>query len=498
MKDFGGREITMTKTTRITNLDHVVAWDEAEQRHVYLENGDLVFKGNEVIHIGPGYAGAADTTIDGKGFMAIPGFVNVHSHPFSEPANKGLTEEYGSDKLGQSSLYEYLPVFGLNPEDAGPSTQVAMSELLKSGVTTISDLSMSREGWIDDLAATGIRAVVCPMMRQGYWYTKNGHTVEYAWDEKAGEKAFEAAMKTIDAAMKHPSGRISAMVGPSQIDTCKEGYFKEAHQEAKKRGIPMQTHACQAVVEFYEMVHRHGKTPIEWLDSIGVLGPDLVIGHGIFLSDHPQIHYPHAHDFEMLRDSGAAVAHCPTVFARRGMALNTIGRYMNAGITVGIGTDTFPHNMVDEIRLACYVARVLTGNYKMGTTRHAFEAATIGGAKIIRRPDLGRLAPGAKADFSLVDMSHPYMQPAHEPVRSLIYSASERAIRHVYVDGTQVVKDGKALTVDVEAATAGLIEGQRKRLATVSQRDWAGRTADQLAPPVYGTKDRLPQSRPVT
>ena len=103
-----------------------------------------------------------------------------------------------------------------------------------------------------------------------------------------------------------------------------------------------------------------------------------------------------------------------------------------------------------------------------------------------------------KADFSLVDMSHPYMQPAHEPVRSLIYSASDRAIRHVYVDGTQVVRDGKVLTVDVEAATAGLIEGQRKRLETVSQRDWAGRTADQLAPPVYGTKERLPQSRPVS
>ena len=62
----------------------------------------------------------------------------------------------------------------------------------------------------------------------------------------------------------------------------------------------MQTHACQAVVEFYEMVHRHGKTPIEWLDAIGVLGPDLVIGHGIFLSDHPQIHYPHG---QRLRDA---------------------------------------------------------------------------------------------------------------------------------------------------------------------------------------------------
>jgi cytosine/adenosine deaminase-related metal-dependent hydrolase len=491
-------QFAMTKTTRIAGLDHVVAWDEAEQRHVYLDGGDLVFSGNEVSHVGPDFAGTADSTVDGRGFMAIPGFVNVHSHPFSEPANKGLTEEYGSDKLGQSSLYEYLPVFGLNPEDAGPSTKVAMSELLKSGVTTICDLSISRDGWIDDLASTGIRAVVCPMMRQGHWYTKNGYTVEYAWDEKAGDRAFASAMKTIDAAMRHPSGRLSAMVGPSQIDTCGEGYFREAHQEARRRGIPMQTHACQAVIEFYEMVHRHGKTPVEWLDSIGVLGPDLVIGHGIFLNDHPQIHYPHGNDFEILKNSGASVAHCPTVFARRGMALNTIGRYMDAGLTVGIGTDTFPHNMVDEIRLACYVARVLAGNYKMGTTRHAFEAATVGGATILRRPDLGRLAAGSKADFSLVDLGHPYMQPAHEPVRSLIYSASDRAIRHVYVDGVQVVKDGKVLTVDVETATAGLVEAQRRRLETVSQRDWAGRTADQLAPPVYGTRERLPQSRPVT
>src|SRR5262245_41580762 len=147
-------EMTITK---IAGLDHVVAWDESEQRHVYLDSADLVFKDNEIVHVGPGYAGTVDTTVDGKGFMAIPGLVNVHSHPFSEPANKGLTEEYGSDKLGQSSLYEYLTVFGLNPEDAGPSTQVALSELLKSGVTTITDLSMAREGSVDDLARTGMR-----------------------------------------------------------------------------------------------------------------------------------------------------------------------------------------------------------------------------------------------------------------------------------------------------------------------------------------------------
>ena len=265
----------------------------------------------------------------------------------------------------------------MEPQDAGASSRVAISELLKSGVTTVTDLSVNRESWLDDLASTGIRAVVCPMYRSGYWYTKNGHEVGYAWDEKAGEAAFAAALKTIDRAAEHPSGRLSGMMGPAQIDTCTEGLFKDSLAEAQRRNIPLQTHACQAIVEFNEMVRRHGKTPIEWLDQIGVLGPDLVIGHGIFLNDHPQIHWPHSDDFARLRDSGAAVAHCPTVFARRGIALNTIGRYMNAGVPVGLGTDTFPHNMVDEMRLACYAARILTGNYKMGTTRHVFEAATM-------------------------------------------------------------------------------------------------------------------------
>lgn len=485
------------KITLVRDLDVVVAWDESEGRHVYLQRADFAFRGNEIIHVGPGYAGPADTTIEGRGMMVMPGLVNIHTHPFSEPGNKGLTEEVASDKLGQSSLYEFLPVFGMEAEDAGASSRVAISELLKSGVTTVADLSTNREGWIEDLVSTGIRAVLCPMFRSGYWYTKNGHVVDYAWDIKQGEANFAAALKTIDAAMAHPSGRLSGMMGPSQIDTCTEGLFKDALAEARRRNIPMQTHAGQAVVEFNEMTRRHGKTPIEWLDQIGVLSPDLIIGHCIFLNDHPQIHWPHSDDFARLKASGAAVAHCPTVFARRGIALNSMGRYMEAGIPLGIGTDTFPHNMLDELRLACYLGRVLTGNYKMGMTRHAFEAATVGGAKILRRPDLGRIAPGCKADFSLVDMTHPYMQPAIEPVRSLIFSASDRAVRHVYIDGTQVVRDGKVLTVDVESVTEQLVAGQAKRIATVPSRDWAGRTAEQLAPPVYGKRDRLPQTRPV-
>jgi cytosine/adenosine deaminase-related metal-dependent hydrolase len=293
------------------------------------------------------------------------------------------------------------------------------------------------------------------------------------------------ALETIDAARKHPSGRLSGMVCPAQIDTCTPHLLKDAVAAARERGIVAQLHTAQSIVEFNEITRRHGKTPVEWLDSLGILGPDLVLGHGIFLNDHPFIHWPHADDFARLRDSGAQVAHCPTVFARRGISLNWLGRYVSAGITVGIGTDTFPHDFLDEMRLAAYVARVRAGDFRAASTQQVFEAGTIGGAKILRRADLGRLAVGAKADFSLVDMSHPMMRPVRDPLRSLVYSAGSRAVRDVYVAGEQVVRDGRVLTIDVEAAHAALAEAQAASLQGVPGRDWAGRTAETLSPLVY-------------
>src|SRR5258708_33369832 len=440
------------ETTLVRGADWIIAWDEAEQSHVYLEGADLAFRDVERVFVGKNYEGPAACIIAGAGRMIVPGLVDVHSHPTSEPGNKGVLEELGSTRLGQSSLYEFMPVFRIAPEAATAATQVAVSELLKSGVTTLLDLSAARPGWADDLAATGIRAVLAPMYRSASWRTPDGHSVEYRWDEKAGERAFADALAVVDSARSHPSGRISAILAPSQIETCTEGLLKESLQEARRRGIPLQLHAAQSIVELNEIVRRHGVTPIDFLERIGLLGPDLVIGHGIFLNDHPQLHWPHADDFARLRASGASVAHCPTVFARRGIALNTLGRDRDAGIVVGLGTDTFPHNMIDEMRLACYAARVLAGDFRAASTAHAFDAATIGGARIVRRPDLGRIAVGCRADFSLVDMTHPYMRPVHDPLRSLVYSASERAVRHVYVAGEQVARGGEVLTIDIEAA----------------------------------------------
>jgi cytosine/adenosine deaminase-related metal-dependent hydrolase len=477
--------MSATRTTLIRNLDWAVVWDEATGAHAYLRGADLAFAGDTILYAGSAFAGSADAVIDGAGLIASPGFVNVHSHPSSEPGNKGALEELGSPALGQSSLYEFMPVFRLDPGAAEAATQVAVWELLKSGVTTFCDLSGPREGWADQVAATGIRAVLCPMFRAATWTTRDGHSVEYSWEEAAGARGLAQALEIVDAAARHPSGLLGGMVGPSQIDTCGAGLLRESLAEARRRGIPTQLHAGQSIVEFNEITRRHGKTPIEWLDAIGVLGPDLIVAHGIFLNDHPQLHWPHADDFRRLAASGAQVAHCPTVFARRGIALNTLARYVDAGIVCGIGTDTFPHNFLDEMRLAAYASRLVSGNFRAASTRHVFDAATIGGARMIRRPDLGRLAAGAKADFFLADATHPAMRPLRDPLRSLIYSAGDRAVKDVYVAGRRVVQDGAVPGIDIAGAHARLQAAQDAALGTTASRDWARRGIDAMSPRVY-------------
>lgn len=476
----------MAKITVVKNIDWTVAWDEGgnngEGEHTYKRGIDLAFKDHEIIHVGPNYQGPADETLDGSRYMVMPGLVGIHSHPASEPGNKGLNDELGSPHLGQSSLYEYMPIFRL-PETAAPDAcRFAIHEMLKSGVTTFTDLSGARDGWVDEVAETGIRAVLGPMFRSAVWSTGDGHSVEYDWDEGMGERGLARAIEVVDEADKHPSGRMSAMLCPSQIDTCTPELMKAAFAESKNRDAPMQIHAAQSVVEFNEITQRHGMTPIEFLDDMGILQDGLIISHGIFLNDHPWLHWPQSDDFGRMSAAGVAVAHCPNVFWRRGIALRNFSRYTKAGITVGLGTDTFPHNFLDEMKIGMIACRLMTGDFTTGTTKEMFDLSTIGGAKALRRDDIGRLKVGCKADFVMVDLDHPYMQPLREPVRNLIYCAGDRAVKHVYVHGEQVVRDGEVLTIDVAAATAGVVEGQSVSISGVRQRDWANRTLDEMSP----------------
>jgi len=474
------------KTTVIKNAAWVVAWNQGTGKHYYLRDVDVAFTGNQISHVGGGYDGPADTEISGRDVMVMPGLVNIHSHPTSEPLRKGITDETRSPNFYHSSLYEYLTIFNNDPEGTPPCHKVAMAELLLSGCTTIVDYSMAFDGWLDLLAEAGIRACLAPSFRDAPWYTRDGHLLEYDWsDKERGPKGFEAAKRTIDLANQHPSGRLSGMMSPAQIDTLSPELLKKSHDYAEERNLPFQIHAAQSMNEFIEMVRRHGKTPIRWMDDMGVLTDRTILGHGIFLDHHPWLHWSTREDLDLIAARGATVAHCPTVFMRRGIALNTLGGYLKAGVNIGMGTDTYPHNILDEMRNALTVARAVAGTVDDLNTSDVFEAATSGGAKALRRDDIGRLSVGAKADLVLVDLKHPAMRPLREPLRSLIYVAGERAVRDVYVDGNLVVEGGKCLTIDLDAELTALEAAQQRSMERVPEIDFANRTADEMAPMVY-------------
>ncbi len=471
-------------TTVLRNADWLVAYDEASDGHVYRRNVDLVISDDRIVHLDNGYTGPVETEIDCRDRLLLPGFVNIHTHPSSEPLRKGITDETRSPGFWHSSLYEFLPVFGNDGEGMIAATNVALAELLMSGVTTVVDLSFPFDGWLDALGGSGIRAVAAPMFRDARWFTTNGHELRYESDSQAGQRSFDAARQAINLANQHPSGRLSGMVCPAQIDTCSAALIKDAHDYATQYNLPLQIHAAQSVNEFLEIYRRYGQTPIAWLQSIGALGERSIIGHGIFLDHHPWLHWTTRDDLSILADTATTVAHCPTVFMRRGIALHTFGGYVRAGINMGLGTDTYPHNFIEEMRNALTIARAVAQSVDDLNTSDVYRAATLGGAKALHRRDIGRLAVGAKADIIVVDTKHPAMMPLREPIRSMVYAAGERAIRDVYVDGVAVVRDGRPTQIDLAAAAMALEEAQQRAMTATAKRDWAGRSTNELAPMV--------------
>ena len=476
----------MSKVTVIRNAAWIVAWDETSNHHQYLRHGDVAFADDKLIHIGGRFDGHANVELAGEHMMVMPGLINIHSHPTSEPLRKGITDETISPNFHHSSLYEFLTTFNNDAQGMGPCHRVAMAELLRSGCTTIVDYSRPFDGWLDSLAQSGIRACIAPMFLDAPWSTRNGHSLEYDWsDTTRGPKGFAQAQELIELAKNHASKRLFGMVSPSQVDTCSAELLQTAHAYAVERDLAFQIHASQSIHEFVEITRRYGCTPIQWLDKIGVLSDRSIIGHSIFMDHHPWVHWTTRRDLDSLVTSGATVAHCPTVFMRRGVTLRSFGRYLKAGVNLGIGTDTYPHNLLEEMRNAAINARVTAGSVDDLTTTDVFNASTVGGAKALRRSDIGKLVAGAKADLVLVDLQHASMRPMREPIRSLVYVAAERAVKDVFVDGKQVVQGGHCLTIDLDAELKALEAAQQRSIERVPSMDYAGRTAEEMSPFVF-------------
>jgi 5-methylthioadenosine/S-adenosylhomocysteine deaminase len=470
-------------TTLIRNADWVIAWDEIAGRHIYRRNLDIAFANGTIVFIGRNYTGVADRIIDGGDRLVLPGLIDIHSHPEHEPLYRGVREEHGLRNMHMTGLYERSQAFSAPDDEArAASAEFAYCELLLSGVTSLVDISPAWDGWLDLFAKSGMRGFLAPGYASARWRLANDFDLQYAWDEPGGREGLRAALALIDGAARHPSRRLSGVVSPMQIDTCTADLLRDSRDAARDRGLPFTVHVAQSVTEVREMIRRHGKTPVQWAHEIGILGPETILGHALFLDTHSWVRWWTETDLPLISETGASVAHCPTPFARYGQVMENFGDYLRAGVNIGLGTDTAPHNLVEEMRKAAVLARIAARNIATVTASDLLYAATVGGAKALMREDLGRIATGKKADLVLVDLATPQMIPARDPLRSFIYHAADRAVRDVFVDGQQVVDSGNVLTLDQAAAGERLVRAQRRMLDAAPRRDYRGRNAEEIVP----------------
>jgi cytosine/adenosine deaminase-related metal-dependent hydrolase len=238
------------------------------------------------------------------------------------------------------------------------------------------------------------------------------------------------------------------------------------------------------VVEFNEMLSRHGKTPIAWMKDLGVLGPNTILGHAIIVGGSSWTSYP-AGDVQTMADAGCSVAHAVWVFARRGIAMESFARYRAAGVNMSLGTDTNPQSVLEAMRWAAVMSKTVEKNTAATTAADAFDAATLGGARALGRDDLGRIAVGAKADLVLWKATSWRMTPLRDPVKNIVYNAADEDIDRVYVNGRLVVDGGQVLAADEKAILAALQAGGERMWPRMGKFDWAGRSVDQLSPQTY-------------
>src|SRR5712664_1121187 len=462
----------------------IVAFDG--RGHRLLRGGVVVVEGGRVVHVGHAFEGSVDETVDARDRVLTPGLITTHAHIAGSPLDRSFIEDRGSPQFWYSGLFEMLPVRSEAQDEAAGRACVdfSMAELLRGGVTTCMEIGGMGAYVVERAAHYGLRVYMGLTFRSGRWLTRDGRRVVWEWSEEDGRRGLRRAVEFFDKHDGAHGGLVRCYFSPAQVDTCSPELLREAKRHADAAGRPFTLHTSQSVVEFNEMLQRHGKTPVAWLDELGVLGPNTVLGHAIIIGGSSWTNYP-AGDVAIMADAGCSVAHAVWVFARRGVAMESFARYRAAGVNLSLGTDTNPQSVIEAMRWAAVCSKIVERNTEATTAAHAFDAATLGGARALGREDLGRIAPGAKADLVLWKASSWRMTPLRDPVKNIVYNASDEDVDRVYVNGRVVVESGRVLGADEGAILAALQAGGERMWPRMTKYDWAGRGADQLSPQTY-------------
>ena len=370
---------------------------------------DILIEGNRFTRISPAGAGLeAAAVLDAEGKAILPALYNTHTH-----AAMTLLRGYADDMALGKWLGEYIWPFEdkLTPADILEGSRLAVEEMLSSGTVFFNDMYFEIEQTIEAVAASGMRAAI-------------GITVmdNHSLAQTARKKQFVREFRD------PTGGRIQLVMAPHAIYTVGAGKLKACVAFARDNGLRIHIHVAETRQEVDDCLAAHGLTPVQYLDSLGVLGPDVIAAHCVHLTPR---------DAGILAERGVTVSHCPCSNMKLSSGVFPYELLISSGCRITLGTDGASSNnnldLREEMKFAALLAKV-GGGPELLPAAQVLDWATVNGAEAFGI-DAGRISEGKLADCLLVDLSDIRMRPCHNLVSNWVYAADSNCISNVICDG---------------------------------------------------------------
>lgn len=469
---------------------YVVGFNGKE--HEIIKDGVVVFEKDRILSVGKDYPDPVEKRIEAPGCLISPGFIDTHFHSGSNASDYLLNDSTKIDFFASNYLAHGGPTREgakhAHLKDVDVGQRFSLIHVLKSGVTTTCEVGgpgREPERYVDMVDQVGIRCYTGPSYKNVSFFHDSEGRLEYDWDDARGSEGLKKAVEFAKKFNGACNGRMATMLFPGHVDTCTPELLKETRKVAKDLGVRVQIHAAINLIEFHTVMRQHRCTAVELLHKIGFLDSEVSLSHCVFLTGHSWTAYPYGDDLKIIADSGASVAHSPLKYLKLGIAMESFDRYLKAGVNMGIGTDTFPKDIISEMRYAALVSRLAEKSFIAGHPRDVFNAATLGGAKMIGRDDLGRLQKGAKADITIVSLKDIAFGAVRDPIKALVDAGTSRDVRTVIVDGEILVDSGRYLRLNEEELIEKVQAKGEEVWESVPKWHWTGKSVDEVLPPAF-------------
>ncbi|MCU0820406.1 MAG: amidohydrolase family protein [Beijerinckiaceae bacterium] len=440
-------------------------------RHCLIENGEVVFENGAIIFVGRGYAGAVARREDYGHALIGPGFVDLDALSDLDTTILGYDNQ-PAWKKGRVWPEDYIrsgPYEMYSREELAFQKRYSFASLIRNGITTALPIaSLFYRAWgetvqeFEDAAEAaadlGLRVYLGPAYRTGNQVVSADGTIGTHYDEPRGLAELDAAIDFAQRVEGAAGGLIRGMFAPDRIETCTAELLRRTAAAARDLDMPIRQHSCQSKIEYDLVLAQHGMSPPEWMASLGYLSERSLLPHGTYVSGSRHITRS-GRDLEIIRDSGATIVHCPLVSGRHGGTIDHFARYKAMGLKLGLGTDTAPPDMIMNMQVGMILTRVMGGSAAIIRSEEYYDAATIGGADALRRPDLGRLQPGARADITVFDLDQPHLGQVIDPIQTMMLCGHGRDFSDVIIDGRFVMED-RVITGHDETADKARAQAQ--------------------------------------